>query len=80
MKLHVLGIDLGRRSFIWLGLRRASTLLTQLAETPRAWEWLTALGGGNRRRVGSPDTECKIWNFAEVVESTLEEHFKRRRV
>jgi hypothetical protein len=66
MKLHVLGIDLGKAVFHLVGLAQGKHLLTQLAETPRARgrEFrLTALGGGNGDEVGSPGTDYKIWNF-----------------
>jgi hypothetical protein len=36
MKLHVLGIDLGKTVFHLVGLAQGQHLLTQLAETPRA--------------------------------------------
>jgi hypothetical protein len=36
MKLHVLGIDLGKAVFHLVGLAQGKHLLTQLAETPRA--------------------------------------------
>jgi hypothetical protein len=67
MKLHVLGIDLGKTVFHLVGLAQGKHLLTQLAETPRARgrEFrLTALGGGNRRRVGSSDPDYKIGKFS----------------
>ena len=67
MKLHVLGIDLGKTVFHLVGLAQGKHLLTQLAETPRARgrEFrLASLGDGSRRRVGSPDTDYKIWKFS----------------
>jgi hypothetical protein len=39
---------------------------------------LAAGRGGNGDPIGSPDTEYKIWIFAEVVEGAAAEQFKRR--
>jgi hypothetical protein len=83
MKLHVLGIDLGRRSFIWLGLRRASTLLTQLGEMLRAWGGSLDLlreGVVIGDELGPPTRNVKFGILRKLLKALWRSTLKRRRV